>query len=103
MLALNKKYSNVGDVLLEEFLIPLNLKESDLASMLNVHRNTISSIVNNRSRLSTEMAAKLAKALNTSVDFWLNLQMIADIRVLESDKKFQAKLAKVKILNSLSC
>ena len=102
MLALNKKYSNVGDVLLEEFLIPLKLKESDLASMLNVHRNTISSIVNNRSRLSTEMAAKLAKALNTSVDFWLNLQMIADIRVLESDKKFQAKLVKVKTLNSLS-
>lgn len=102
MLALNKKYSNVGDVLLEEFLIPLNLKESDLASMLNVHRNTISSIVNNRSRLSTEMAAKLAKALNTSVDFWLNLQMIADIRALESDKKFQAKLVKVKTLNSLS-
>lgn len=102
MLALNKKYSNVGDVLLEEFLIPLNLKESDLASMLNVHRNTISSIVNNRSRLSTEMAAKLAKALNTSIDFWLNLQMIADIRVLESDKKFQAKLVKVKTLNSLS-
>lgn len=97
---LNKQHSNVGDVLLNEFLIPLKLKESDLASMLNVHRNTISSIVNNRSRLSTEMAIKLAKALNTSIDFWLNLQMIADIRSLESDKKFQAKLAKVKALDT---
>lgn len=100
MPALNKQHSNVGSVLLEEYLIPLNLKESDLASMLNVHRNTISNIVNNRSRLSTEMAIKLAKALNTSIDFWLNLQMIADIRSLESDKKFKAKLAKVKTLDT---
>lgn len=101
MPALNKQHSNVGSVLLEEYLIPLNLKESDLASMLNVHRNTISSIVNNRSRLSTEMAIKLAKALNTSIDFWINLQMIADIRSLESDKKFKAKLAKVKTLHTI--
>ena len=69
--------------------------------MLNVHRNTVSAIVNNNSKLSLDMAMRLAKALNTSVEFWLNLQMMTDIWFLENDSRFQASLADVKTLDSL--
>ena len=47
------------------------------------------------------MAMRLAKALNTSVEFWLNLQRMTDIWALENNPKFQSKLAKVKTLDSL--
>ena len=101
MLLTKRKPSTVGDILLEEYLIPLNLKIADLAAMLNVHRNTVSAIVNNNSKLSLDMAMRLAKALNTSVEFWLNLQMMTDIWFLENDSRFQASLADVKTLHSL--
>ena len=101
MLLTKRKPSTVGDILLEEYLIPLNLKIADLAAMLNVHRNTVSAIVNNNSKFSLDMAMRLAKALNTSVEFWLNLQMMTDIWFLENDSRFQASLADVKTLDSL--
>lgn len=101
MLLSKRKPSTVGDILLEEYLIPLNLKIADLAAMLNVHRNTVSAIVNNNSKLSLDMAMRLAKALNTSVEFWLNLQMMTDIWFLENDSRFQASLSNVKTLDSL--
>ena len=101
MLLTKRKPSTVGDILLEEYLIPLNLKIADLAATLNVHRNTVSAIVNNNSKLSLDMAMRLAKALNTSVEFWLNLQMMTDIWFLENDSRFQASLADVKTLDSL--
>lgn len=101
MLVAKRKPSTVGDILLEEYLIPLNLKIADLAAMLNVHRNTVSAIVNNNSKLSLDMAMRLSKALNTSAEFWLNLQMMTDIWFLENDSRFQASLASVKTLDSL--
>ena len=102
MLLSKRKPSTVGNILLEEYLIPLNLKIADLAAILNVHRNTVSAIVNNNSKLSLDMAMRLAKAFNTSVEFWLNLQMMNDIWSLENDSKFKASLANVKTLYSLS-
>lgn len=67
-----RKPSSVGEILQAEFLEPLHLKIGDLADILDVHRNTASSIING-------MALRLAKAFNTSPEFWLNLQMAVDM------------------------
>ena len=67
-----------GDVLLYEYLKPLNLKISDLADMLNVDRNTASALINNKIPLTADMASRLAKTFNTSVEFWLSLQQNPD-------------------------
>ena len=67
-----------GDVLLYEYLKPLNLEISDLADMLNVDRNTASALINNKIPLTADMASRLAKTFNTSVEFWLNLQQNPD-------------------------
>ncbi|WP_312721550.1 helix-turn-helix domain-containing protein, partial [Escherichia sp. AM3] len=42
-----RKPTTPGEVLQYEYLEPLNLKINDLAEMLNVHRNTVSALVNN--------------------------------------------------------
>ena len=70
-----KKPTTVGEVISEEYLAPLGLMVADLASVLNVHRNTLSAIINNKANLSLDMAMRLAKALNTSVEFWLNIDL----------------------------
>ncbi|OOF45801.1 addiction module antidote protein, HigA family [Rodentibacter trehalosifermentans] len=94
-----RKPTSVGEILQEEFLNELNLKISDLAQILDVHRNTASAIVNNHSRITLEMAVKLAKAFNTSPEFWLNLQTNVDLWELNHNAQFQQSLAKVKVAN----
>lgn len=90
-----RKPTSVGDVLQYEFLEPLNLKVNDLAVMLNVHRNTVSALVNNNRKLTTEMAYRLAIVFVTSVDFWLDLQRHLDRWEVENDARTQEELSRV--------
>lgn len=66
-----RKPTTVGDILLYEYLEPLELKINELAEILHVHRNTVSALVNNNRKLTMDMAYRLAKAFDTSVDFGL--------------------------------
>lgn len=86
-----RKPTTPGDILLHEFLEPMHLKISDLAEMLNVHRNSISALVNNNRKLTTDMAVRLARAFDTSVEFWLNLQLNVDIWEIQNDERMQAE------------
>ncbi|VGM96286.1 Uncharacterized HTH-type transcriptional regulator ybaQ [uncultured Avibacterium sp.] len=99
MFSTQRKPTSVGEILKEEFLQPLNLKVSDLAEILDVHRNTASSLVNNHSKVTLEMAVKLAKAFGTSPEFWINLQNNLDLWELNHNTRFQQSLDKVKIAN----
>ena len=100
MILTERKPTSVGEILQEEFLQPLALKVADLAEILDVHRNTASAIVNNHSRITLEMAMKLAKAFGTSSEFWLNLQNNLDLWELKQNQHFQQSLAKVKVANT---
>ncbi|MDH2923951.1 addiction module HigA family antidote [Nicoletella semolina] len=99
MLNMQRKPTPVGEILLEEFLEPLNLKIGDLAQILDVHRNTASSLINNNTRISLEMAVKLSKAFGTTPEFWLNLQHSVDLWELNHNKRFQQTLANVRVAN----
>ena len=90
-----RKPTTVGDILLFEYLEPLDLKINDLAEMLQVHRNTVSALVNNNRKLSTDMAFRLAKVFDTSAEFWMNLQAAVDVWETEHDARLQAELEKV--------
>ncbi|MFL4212774.1 HigA family addiction module antitoxin [Enterobacter mori] len=91
-----RKPTTPGDVLQYEYLEPLNLKISDLADMLNVHRNTISALVNNNRKLTADMAIKLAKAFDTTIEFWLNMQLNVDIWEAQSNARTQEELSRIK-------
>ena len=91
-----RKPTTPGDVLQYEYLEPLNLKISDLAEMLNEHRNTISALVNNNRKLTADMAIKLAKAFDTTIEFWLNLQLNVDIWEAQSNARTQEELSRIK-------
>lgn len=90
--------TNLGKLILEDYLTPLNLTIEDLAKALNVHRNTISALLNGKASLTTGMAIKLGKALGISPEFLLTFQVMQDIRQLKNNKVFQEELDNIEPL-----
>tara|TARA_R110002096_G_scaffold269517_2_gene463337 strand:+ start:58 stop:348 length:291 start_codon:yes stop_codon:yes gene_type:complete len=68
-----------GEVLREEFMVPLSLSANRLAEALDVPSNRISDIIRGRRGVSADTALRLAKCFGTSVEFWMNLQVAHDI------------------------
>ena len=68
-----------GEVLREEFLIPLGLSAHALAQALQVQAPRINDIVRERRAITADTALRLAQYLGTSVEFWLGLQADFDI------------------------
>lgn len=63
-----------GEILRQEFLEPMGLSITELAERLGVPRPRMSEIVNERRGVSTETALLLAKAFDTTAEFWMNAQ-----------------------------
>ena len=72
MFALDREPTSPGEILAEEFLQPLNITQRQLAEHLGCDVKVINRIVNGRTSISAELAIRLARALNTSPEFWLN-------------------------------
>jgi addiction module HigA family antidote len=68
-----------GEILREEFLAPLAMTQSQLATHIGCDVKVINRIVNGRTSLTAEMALKLGAALGTTPDFWLNAQRAVDL------------------------
>jgi addiction module HigA family antidote len=84
---MNKNYietPNVGEILKEEFLEPLNITPYKLSKEINVSTSTILDIVHNRRKISVEMALRLSKYFGNSSKFWLNLQNEIEIREIKA-------------------
>jgi addiction module HigA family antidote len=69
-----------GEVLREEFLIPLGLSAGALAKACGVPRTRIERIATEETAITGDTALRLGKALGTSAQLWLNLQNEFDIR-----------------------
>lgn len=63
-----------GEVLREEFLVPLGLSQVRLAREIRVTPTRINRIVNRRCDIGADMAARLARYFGTSKQFWIGLQ-----------------------------
>ena len=70
-----------GEVLKEDYLMPLNLTVGRLSQALYVSRKHVSSILNGHSGISPIMAFKLAKAFHATPEFWMNLQEQYDLYI----------------------
>lgn len=70
-----------GEVLKELYLAPMNITVTKAAIALSVARKTLSAIINGNAGVSPEMALRLAKALNTTPELWLNMQTQYDLCV----------------------
>ena len=75
-----------GEILSEEFLKPLGVTTDALARSLNEPEAEISDVVNQRSGISVGLAQKLSIHLNTTPDFWLNLQSTYALRSAQIER-----------------
>lgn len=77
-----------GEMLLEEFLAPMEISQRDLAEAIHVPYQRVNELVNQKRGVTPSTALRLAKFFNVSADFWLNLQVRWDLyKAQESEKK----------------
>lgn len=76
-----KKLPNIhpGEVLLEEFLVPLNLSQNAIARAIGVPPRRINEIVLGKRSITADTAIRLAAHLGTSEKFWMGLQADYDL------------------------
>jgi len=81
-----KKLNNVlpGEILQEEFLIPMNISQYRLAKELNIPQTRVSSIINGTRRITADTALRLSMFFGNSAKFWLGLQDDYDIESVQS-------------------
>lgn len=72
-----------GEILLEEFLKPLGISQNALARALRVPPDRINAIVQGKRSITADTALRLARALGTTPQFWLNLQARYDLAVAQ--------------------
>ncbi len=76
-----------GEMLLEEFLIPLELTQRDLATAIHVPYQRINEIINGRRGMTPSTALRLEKFLGRPASFWLNLQLRWDLYFAQEQEK----------------
>ena len=74
-----------GEILLEEFLLPLGVSQYRLAKAISVPARRINEIVHGQRRISADTALRLSRFFGTSERFWLNLQARYDLEI-EKDR-----------------
>jgi antitoxin HigA-1 len=80
-----------GEILLEEFLIPMEISQTRLAHSINVPPRRINEIVLGKRGITADTALRLARVFGTSVQFWMGLQDEYELREARSAIEDQLK------------
>ena len=89
----HREPTHPGEMLLEEFLIPMGVTQRQLADAIHVPYQRINELVNGRRGITPSTALRLAKFFGMSPDFWVNLQLRWDL--------YHAQQAEVKELRAI--
>jgi len=87
-----------GEVLREEFLMPLGLSAGALAKAMGVPRTRVERIAAESIGITADTALRLGKALGTSAQLWLNLQNRHDVEMTE--RAIGKQLARISRVNA---
>lgn len=79
LLPKNRKPTHPGEILLEEFLVPLGITQSEFARHLRWTYAKLNEIVHEKRGITPDTAIDLSIALGTTPMFWLNLQLYYDL------------------------
>jgi addiction module HigA family antidote len=79
MIPKHRPPTHPGEILLEEFLKPLNLKQVQAADKMRISQNRLNELIRGKRGVTADTALRLAKLLKTTPEFWLNLQNAYDL------------------------
>ena len=93
----HREPTHPGEMLLEEFLKPLDMTQQELADSILVPFQRVNEIVNRRRGVSAATALRLGKFFGTTPDFWLTGQACWDLwHALRSEAKVLKKIKRVR-------
>jgi antitoxin HigA-1 len=75
----NRRPTTPGEMLIEEFLKPLGITQTEFANTIKVPYARLNEIINGKRGVTTDTALRFSRALGTTPDLWLNLQQIVDL------------------------
>jgi len=76
---MNRRPTHPGAILREDTLPAIELTTSEFAEALGVSRRTVSEILNERARITVDLAHRIGRALGMSPDIWLRMQQAVDL------------------------
>jgi antitoxin HigA-1 len=87
-----------GEILLEEFLLPMGMNQQALADAIGVPYQRVNEIVNQRRGITPSTALRLSKFFGTTPELWLNLQLRLDL--YDTLQREMAVLEQIKPINA---
>ena len=98
MLMTKRKPASVGEILTEEFMLPLGLTQCALADAMGVPRKHVNELCNGRRRVTAPTALILARVFGNSPDFWLDTQRRTDLWQALHDPKERERIERARPL-----
>jgi addiction module HigA family antidote len=101
-----EKLANIhpGEVLMEEFLVPMEITAYRLSKDLEIPQTRVSMIINGKRRITADTALRLSSYFGNSAKFWLGLQDDYDIEEENTNQSDLFKrIRKSRILNTQKC
>lgn len=83
-----------GEMLKEEFLIPMEISQRDLADAIHVPYQRVNELINQKRGVTPSTALRLAKFFGMTADYWLTLQIRWDLYKAEQIEKAELKTIK---------
>ena len=93
MLSKKRTATHPGEILQYDFLEPLEISQADLARHPGVPNQRISELVRGKRGITPDTAWLLSKALNTTPEFWMNLQTNYDLTSVEPPRGIKKLVA----------
>ena len=81
------KPTHPGEMLREDFMADYKLTVAALAEKLEVSRQTVNELINERRSVSPNMALRLARLFGNTPEFWMNAQRAVDLWTAEKENK----------------
>ena len=98
MLMTKRKPASVGEILTEEFMLPLGLTQGVLADAMGVPRKHVNELCNDRRRVTAPTALILARVFGNTPDFWLDTQRRTDLWQALHDPKERERIERARPL-----
>ncbi|MEW6078601.1 MAG: HigA family addiction module antitoxin [Thermodesulfobacteriota bacterium] len=102
MIATKRRPVSVGEMITEEFLLPLGITQGQLASAMNVSRRTVNELCTGKRSITVDTALMLARVFGTTPDFWLNLQQRNDLWAALHSPKRMEKIGRARPIHEAS-
>ena len=99
MLMTKRKPASIGEILIEEFMGPMQLTQSALAGAMGVPRKHVNELCNDRRSVTAPTALILARVFGNSPDFWLNVQRRTDLWEAMHNAKEAERIGRARPLN----